>query len=69
MGPDRCGRGTRLEGVMTRMTRRFALLCGAAFAFGPLRAGAAPGTIAVHKDPNCDCCAGWVEIGHNVVVP
>jgi hypothetical protein len=46
---------------MTTITRRLALLSGAALFLASPSIAAAPPAITVHKDPNCDCCAGWVE--------
>ena len=46
---------------MIPMSRRLALLCGAAFALAPGASAAAPAVMTIHKDPNCDCCVGWVK--------
>jgi hypothetical protein len=43
-----------------RITRRAAMSLLSAAAFVPQRASAAWPPITVHKDPNCDCCSGWV---------
>ena len=45
---------------MILVARRTILLSAAAFALAPPAAFAAPAVITVHKDPNCDCCTGWV---------
>jgi hypothetical protein len=44
------------------MTRRFALIAGAAslLQIGTLIAGEKQ-VITVHKDPTCGCCSGWVQ--------
>jgi hypothetical protein len=44
---------------MILVARRTILLSGAAFALAP-RAAFAASVVTVHKDPNCDCCTGWV---------
>jgi hypothetical protein len=44
------------------MTRRVALGIFAATWIAPtLPAGAQQRAVLVHKDPNCDCCAGWAQ--------
>ena len=44
------------------VTRRGALLCGAALAtLAPLRASAEKTHIAVTKGPGCECCEGWAK--------
>ena len=46
----------------TGLTRRSALLAGAAAALLPRRLTAAERPLmTVHKDPNCGCCAAWVQ--------
>lgn len=45
---------------MSAITRRVILMSGAAAALLPGVAAAAQPSITVHKDPNCDCCTGWV---------
>ena len=45
---------------MILVARRTILLSAAAMLLAPPAALAAPETITVHKDPNCDCCTGWV---------
>ena len=45
-----------------RLTRRSALwLVGAALIVPKTSAFAQTSNILVHKDPNCGCCAGWVQ--------
>lgn len=45
-----------------RMTRRGTLvMLAAVLAVPPRQARAEPGSILVHKDPDCGCCAGWVR--------
>jgi len=45
-----------------RLTRRSALwLVGAALIVPKTSAFAQTSSILVHKDPNCGCCAGWVQ--------
>ncbi len=46
---------------MRNMTRRLAVLSFAATILLPSRSWAAWPPITVHKDPNCDCCGGWIE--------
>ena len=41
-------------------TRRIVLHTLAGAALLPSRAWAAWPSVTVHKDPNCDCCTGWV---------
>ncbi len=44
------------------LTRRTAFGIFAAALVGPLSSvSAQASTILVHKDPNCGCCAGWVQ--------
>jgi hypothetical protein len=54
------------------ITRRGALLGGAALAALSSRASAAPTQIAVTKGPGCECCDGWAkhlrENGYSVSV-
>ncbi len=46
-----------------RLTRRSALwLVGAALIVPKTSAFAQTSNILVHKDPNCGCCAGWVQV-------
>ena len=45
---------------MILVARRTVLLSAAAMALAVPAALAAPQVITVHKDPNCDCCTGWV---------
>ncbi len=47
---------------LTRRTTVFALAAGLVVGLRPATADAAPTAIRVAKDPNCGCCAAWVEI-------
>lgn len=48
--------------VNRNLSRRSALLAGAALLLTPAAGFAARNElITVHRDPNCDCCSGWVK--------
>jgi len=47
--------------LSARIARRSALLGLSALVIGARPSFAAGPTISVSKDPNCDCCTGWVE--------
>ncbi len=46
----------------TRRTTLFALIATLGFGLRPKPALAAPTAIRVVKDPDCGCCAAWVEV-------
>ena len=54
-------RDSRLRGnERSGLSRRCLLLSGVAFVCFSRDALAAPALMTVHKDPNCNCCTGWV---------
>jgi hypothetical protein len=50
------------QAVQTRRTALRVITGALAIAVTPMRALAAPIAIRVVKDPNCGCCAAWIEI-------
>jgi hypothetical protein len=47
---------------LTRRAALFGIVAGLACGLRPAVVQAAPTAIRVAKDPNCGCCAAWVEI-------
>ena len=50
------------QSTLTRRAALFAFAASAVVGLHPARALAAPTVIRVVKDPNCGCCAAWVEV-------